>query len=70
MKSYLQRKELMSNSGKSGVSIFKTGRSQKRKEEWKWWNEEIREVKDFKYLDYYLQKKDHKSICERRLKRL
>jgi hypothetical protein len=31
MKSYLQRKELMSNSGKSGVSIFKTGEVKKEK---------------------------------------
>lgn len=36
--------------------IFKRGRDQKRKEVWKWGEEKIEEVKNFKYLGYHFQK--------------
>lgn len=44
------------NAEKSKVLIFKRRRSQKRREEWKWGEEKIEEVKDFKYLGYHFQK--------------
>lgn len=43
------------NAEKSKALIFKRGRSQKRREEWKWGEEKIEEVKDFKYLGYHFQ---------------
>ncbi|XP_046145525.1 uncharacterized protein LOC123988820 [Osmia bicornis bicornis] len=56
MKRYFERRELMLNAGKSKIIIFKKGRSQKKKEIWKWGEEELEEVKDFKYLGYHFQK--------------
>lgn len=36
--------------------VFKRGRSRKKKEEWKWGDDDIEEVKDFKYLGFHFQK--------------
>ena len=56
MKRYFERRELMLNARKSKIIIFKKGRCQKKKGIWKWGEEELEEVKDFKYLGYRFQK--------------
>lgn len=56
MKKYLEGKELVLNAEKSKILMFKRGRSAKKKEEWKWGEEDIEEVKSFKYLGYNFQK--------------
>lgn len=56
MKRFLEGKELLLNTEKSKVITFKRGRGQKKKEEWKWGDERIEEVKNFKYLGYHFQR--------------
>lgn len=56
LKKYLEKKELNLNAEKSKMLIFRKGRSQRKKEEWKWGDENIEEVKDFKYLGFHFQK--------------
>lgn len=56
LKIYLERQDLILNAEKSKVLIFKTGRSQIKEVEWKWGEEKIEKVKDFKYLGFYFQK--------------
>lgn len=56
LKKYLEKKDLNLNAEKSKMLIFKKGRSQRKKEEWKWGDENIEEVKDFKYLGFHFQK--------------
>jgi hypothetical protein len=34
---------------------FRKGGGRRRKEDWRWHNEEIETVKEFKYLGYFLQ---------------
>lgn len=49
LEKYLKGKRLILNAGKSKILIFcKKERSQERK--WKWKNEELEEVREFKYL--------------------
>lgn len=50
---YLDSREL--NANQSKLLIFKRGRSLKKKEDWKWGEEVIEEVKDFIYLGYHFQ---------------
>lgn len=52
----MDSRELILNASKSKILIFKRGRSQKKKEDWKWGEEVIEEVKDFIYLGYHFQK--------------
>lgn len=56
LKTYLDKKDLTLNTGKSNVLVFKRRRSRKKKEEWKWGDDDIEEVKDFKYLGFHFQK--------------
>lgn len=56
MKRYLDSRELILNANQSKLLIFKRGRSQKKKKDWKWGEEVIEEVKDFIYLGYHFQK--------------
>lgn len=53
---YLKRKKLTLNAEKSKVMIFKKRRGKKKREEWRWNEERLEEIKEFKYLGFYFQK--------------
>ena len=56
-KLYAEKKKLTLNTEKSKVMIFKKREGRKRKEEikWKWGEEDLQQVKEFKYLGYHFQ---------------
>lgn len=53
MKRYLEKRDLVLNTNKSKLMVFKKGRGTKKKEKWKWGDKEIEEKKSFKYLGYH-----------------
>ena len=56
LEKYTERKKLTVNVEKSKIMVFKKGRGKKEKFKWVWRNEEIEEVKEFRYLGYQFQK--------------
>lgn len=56
MKRYLEKRDLVLNTNKSKLMVFKKERGTKKKEKWKWGDKEIEEKKSFKYLGYHFQK--------------
>lgn len=55
------------NSEKSKIMVFENGKGRAKKKEWKWRAEDIKEVKEIKYLGYIIQKNDgmEKQITKR-----
>ena len=49
---YLTRRNLKLNSEKSKVFVFRKTSRRGRREEWKWNDESVEEVEEFKYLGY------------------
>jgi len=70
LKKYIDKKRLILSPEKSKVMVFERGRGKLRKREWKWEEEEVKEVKEIRYLGYIMQKnRGVKKHIEERLRR-
>lgn len=54
LRKYLDKVRILS-SEKSKILVFENGKERKKKREWRWREEDIEEVKEFKYLGYVLE---------------
>lgn len=55
MEKYLKRKKLL-NTEKSKMVCFRGGRRRRKKTEWNWEDQKIKEMNEFKYLEYVVKK--------------
>ena len=55
----LTRKNLKLNSKKSKVVVLRKGSKRGKREEWKWNDESIEEVEEFKYLGYLFSRNNN-----------
>lgn len=56
MEKYLKRKKLLLNMEKSKSVCFRRGRRRRKKTEWNWEDQKIKEMNEFKYLEYVVKK--------------
>jgi len=62
MEKYLDKKSLKLNVGKTKVMRFREGRGRMSKMNWSWRGKRTEEVKEFKYLEYTLQRNGRQEV--------